>query len=234
MANTNNITTKLIASLLCILFHQTKSFRLEIPLHHVKNTCRLQTKLQVCSDSDNDQRSVSDYVKNVHGGKYQFGNSLVGQEFAESLYSSSNYDNSDSEQLIDPNEDLPKWTQRMIQNASTKISSKDTITSTDNIILLGENFKITNEERSWERFYAFILPETKRNVFRVIPETGHLAPRGGASNICDENKPYLDTAVIRVIQNDDVNSICNNLGDDYCCHVVVGTEEATWFYKVVK
>lgn len=207
----------------------------------VKSKGRLQTKLLL--NSDKDQRNVGDYVKNVHGGKYQFGmDNVIGQEFAESLYSSSTYnDEFDSEELIDPNEELPKWTQRMVQNAVAAISDKSTAgATTANVIRLDETFEICNEERSWEIFYAFILPECKRGTYNVTPAKGHLAPRGGASNICNENKPYLDTAVLKaaqyngdgVVNDNDGDPFCDDTG--YCCYVIVGTEEETWFYKVIR
>ena len=52
-------------------------------------------------EDDRRLRAIGDLVQNLHGGKYQFsdtqylaGNSLIGQEFAESLYSSRGVDES--------------------------------------------------------------------------------------------------------------------------------------------
>ena len=75
---------------------------------------------------------------------------------------------------------------------------------------------IKNEERSWERYYAFILPYYKEGTecsagddhvhvansasscFGITPNMGSLAPRGGASNVCDESKPYSDGALLSI------------------------------------
>ena len=180
---------------------------------------------------------VRDYVKNVHGGKYNFGvnNNMEGMEFAQSLYASETNCGSELEQLIDPNEELPKWTQRMLQLAIENSRKSD---SNAAVVRLGESFEIINEERTWEKFYAFVIPKMGRDEksprISVFPETGHLAPRGGAANACDEAKPYLDSAdlVVSLLEDDEVKyeSIVTN---EECCHVVVGTEEATWFYKVL-
>ena len=97
---------------------------------------------------------------------------------------------------------------------------------------------ITNDERSWEKFYAFILPpspsighSTNNNKsspvpFSVSPSNGTLAPRGGASNLCDETKPYLDYA------NISIERIGGAANDKDGWLLVVGTEAEVWRYRL--
>ena len=61
--------------------------------------------------------------------------------------------------------------------------------------------RVTNIFRSWDRFYVTMYagedgagPPT----FVAEPTSGDLAPRGGANNVCDESKPYMDYAQISV------------------------------------
>ena len=54
---------------------------------------------------------------------------------------------------------------------------------------------IVNEEISWERFVVRLVggdgADTAAAVaVTVTPESGNLAPRGGANNVCDPSKPY--------------------------------------------
>ena len=74
-------------------------------------------------DSLSNAKSIGDVVQNLHGGKYQFsetqylaGSSLIGQQFAESLYSSSSEGEHDEGIIgIDDDDDteLPKWAIRL-------------------------------------------------------------------------------------------------------------------------
>ena len=74
-------------------------------------------------DSSSKTTSIGDVVQNLHGGKYQFsetqylaGSSLIGQQFAESLYSSSSEGEHD-EGIVgnedDDDTELPKWAIRL-------------------------------------------------------------------------------------------------------------------------
>mmetsp|Transcript_8390 Transcript_8390/g.13605 ORF Transcript_8390/g.13605 Transcript_8390/m.13605 type:complete len:229 (+) Transcript_8390:3-689(+) len=197
--------------------------------------------------NDNPQSSatssiaIGDVVQNLHGGKYQFsetqylaGGSVMGQQFAESLYSSGGgVDETENDGVDD---ELPKWALRL-QN-SFKQSAKPVMTtlafdkekSTHSI-------SIKNDERSWERYHVFLLPTTiaidddDLCCFRVSPTTGSLAPRGGASNICDETKPYSDSAVISIewLGEDDMD--VGAAGEKEWL-LVVGTEAEVWRYRL--
>lgn len=191
-------------------------------------------------DEDNRSKSASigDVVQNLHGGKYQFsdtqylaGNSLIGQEFAESLYSSGG---TDSESIADEDDELPKWALRL-QDA-TEHSTKPT---SDTLIFdeqhISHSITIKNDERSWEKYYAYILSATSSSCidcpFRIISQTaGVLAPRGGTPNLCDESTPYLDNAIIStewVGSSGDSNMAVNEW------LLVVGTEAEVWRYRLM-
>ena len=69
----------------------------------------------------------------------------------------------------------------------------------------------------------------------VVYETvsgGHLAPRGGANNVCDESKPYSDSVELTVrMRGGD-----GGQRDGPCvCGVVVlvRTEEDSWLFQLV-
>ena len=108
------------------------------------------------------------------------------------------------------------------------------------------SIEIRNQERTWEKFYAKIMvkeaaadgggfvelpsPEAS-NLLCVVPSSGFLAPRGGASNACDANKPYSDRATIRIAQNGLWQNDAND-GLEERLWLVVGTEEEQWSYKL--
>jgi hypothetical protein len=131
--------------------------------------------------------------------------------------------------------ELPKWAKRLqtYEEQSTK-PIRDTLTffSTHDC----HTITITNDERSWEKFYAFILqPQSMNNsdaidsnrIFNLSPLTGTLAPRGGASNICDETKPYLDYAHISIER---IGDAAKSDKDGWL--LVVGTEAEVWRYRL--
>lgn len=180
------------------------------------------------SDNSNEKLAVSDYVKGVHGGKYQFegatmsGMSFAGAEFADSLYSSGAtiMQKQEAEE-----EELPKWAQCMRPPASMDLNH--------GILRAGESALVNNEERTWERFYAFVMSSSTNDAFSVSacpfdasPITGHLAPKGGATNVCDENDPYSDSARITVIMDKSKDVLVA----DEQWWLVVGTEETKWYY----
>ena len=195
-------------------------------------------------DSLSNAKSIGDVVQNLHGGKYQFsetqylaGSSLIGQQFAESLYSSSS--EGEHDEGITGNDDddddteLPKWAIRLqdpIEQLTKPI--QDTLIFDERNTL--HTITIQNDERSWERFHAFILPANTDDdccIFKVSPTTGTLAPRGGASNICDETKPYLDSALISIEW--DLGKIFthgNNVENEWL--LVVGTEAEVSRYRL--
>ena len=94
---------------------------------------------------------------------------------------------------------------------------------------------IKNDERSWEKYYAYILSTSSSHIvddcpFRIISQkAGVLAPRGGASNLCDESTPYLDNAIISIewIGSGGDSSIVAN---EWL--LVVGTEAEVWRYHL--
>merc|ERR550539_367683 len=106
---------------------------------------------------------------------------------------------------------------------------------------------IRNDERTWEKFYAKIMIQKREDgedgtrytdneqndqqifPFNVRPSSGDLAPRGGASNACDEMNPYSDSATIQIIHNP-YNNINSTPGCEWW--LLVGTEEEKWFYKL--
>lgn len=197
-------------------------------------------------NNEGESRSIGNIVGNLHGGKYQFdspGSSVnrIGQEFAESLYSSS-YDDDDNQQSED-DEPWPKWAIRKL------ITSPVLPTTVPTLALSSSSFdeqqkpfvRITNQERTWERFYTKILyfsgeetfdPDPKGiNImpFQVTPTTGVLAPSGGASNACDATKPYSDSSIL-IVQIDSNKSFGDTIGNYY---LVACTEEETWCWKII-
>ena len=169
-------------------------------------------------------RSIGDVVNNLHGGKYQFqesyvaGSSKIGREFAESLYASDEYVEEERD------DEMPQWALRMM-DTSTHLDKPITGTLTfecehDHTIT------IKNDERSWEKFYAFVLKPNQDEItscpYKVQPNTGTLAPRGGASNACDANAPYSDNANINIKYTSSTSA------DDFM--LVVGTEAEVWRY----
>lgn len=176
--------------------------------------------------------SIGDITQNLHGGKYQFsetqylaGGSLMGQQFAESLYSSC--DNEDS--LMEEEDELPKWALKLQQPDEHK-GKQLAGTLTFNDSTKSHTVSITNDERSWEKYYVYVLPNnTVQQSFQLSSLRGHLAPRGGASNACDASKPYSDSAhiTIELISEDYATNIA---GDEVL--LIVGTEAEIWRYRL--
>lgn len=174
--------------------------------------------------------SIGDITQNLHGGKYQFsetqylaGGSLMGQQFAESLYSSCN----EEEGVEEEDDELPKWAlimQQPDEHEGKQLAGSMTFSE----CAKSHTISITNDERSWEKYYSFVLPNTFQQSFRISSMRGILAPRGGASNACDASKPYSDSAHITV----------ELIGDDHASIVggevllVVGTEAEIWRYEL--
>lgn len=108
----------------------------------------LQTLLP-CPTSN---RSIGDVFLGLHGGKYQFGSTgiyLEGQQFAESGYGSSSIEEEDYN-----DEPIPNWALKM----------KEVVPNDDSPELQLSPLEVTrisiqNEERSWEKYYAFVVSE---------------------------------------------------------------------------
>ena len=129
------------------------------------------------NDNECKSKTIADYTLGLHGGKYQFGDyssvSMVGQEFAATLYSGGT---SEAEQDDYASERWPAWAVRLSEWTATDSSALSSVQPlpVDGIV------KIVNEEMTWERYYAFIVPRHGDKVhFSVDPWVGVLAPRGG-------------------------------------------------------
>lgn len=170
-----------------------------------------------------DDASVGDYVKGVHGGKYQFEQAgamgLAGREFAESLYAGSSSE--EQQETDDENEPLPKWAERL--RSVTLQDCQETL-----IIPSGKTVTVTiqNNERTWEPFHVVVNDDhgsLESSVIECSPRRGKLAPVGGKENPYNPSQPYLDSVKIQV-------KSCGKSGQ---CVLAMGTEEERWFYRVV-
>jgi hypothetical protein len=190
----------------------------------IKEGPRLATALNEFEDAS--KRSIGEVVSNLHGGKYQFqdsylaGATRLGQEFADSLYA--------SDEIVEEYEDeeMPKWAMRMM-DPLLHIDKPLTGTLLFNADNSEHIITIKNDERSWEKFFAFVLPSNQvqqdiKCPFEMHPTTGTLAPRGGASNACDASAPYSDSA------NISVKIVDGGSTGDYL--LVVGTETEVMRY----
>ena len=185
------------------------------------------------SNHDDDSRSTSigDITQNLHGGKYQFsetqylaGGSLMGQQFAESLYSSSCDDEVSG---VEEDFEIPKWALKLQQpdeHEGKQRTSALTFTDSEK----SHTISITNDERSWEQYFAYVLSSTVEQSFQISPLRGHLAPRGGASNACDASKPYSDSAHITIELSG--NDHADIVGEEVL--LVVGTEAEVWRFEL--
>jgi len=207
-------------------------------------------------------RSVGDAVRNLHGGKYQFssaetqylaGCSPTGREFAESLYASSSSstggagDVDDNDEVFDE-EELPRWARRLRDSSSPGGPRSDgggdwtfagTLAFDRDAATMRHVVTIRNEERSWEAFYAFVLPHDEGGgggggppSFEASPKRGVLAPRGGSSNLCDETSPYPDAADISIEWNGGGGGI-GAVPERGLSLLVVGTEAEVWRYRLL-
>lgn len=160
------------------------------------------------SDESLPARSIGDVVQGLHGSKYQFSNSGInfeGQQFAETGYGCS----------APPTEE--DYSKEPIPNWALKL--KDVMPSDEapSIHLTGDSGTVTiqNEERSWEKYYAFLIGGDSESLV-VEPNVGMLAPRGGTEYFQDfEQLTVHGEAAGR-------NSF-----------LVVGTEAETWIYKII-
>jgi hypothetical protein len=171
--------------------------------------------------SEEAENSISDYTLGLHGGKYQFdsaGMNFEGQQFAETGYGSSE----EEEPQDFSNEPLPKWALRLQSQRPPESCPVLEVASN------GGTVEFSNEERSWERFYAMIIPESGSSdeqvpavalSYTVEPSGGMLAPRGGSG-------AYKDTAHV-VVKAEQLP-----MGSYSSCWLFIGTEAETWHYKL--
>ena len=166
--------------------------------------------------------SLSDAVGGVHGGKYQFGArgdaGFQGAAFAEALAMSGG-DPSDGAAHSDGLESEP-WPSWATMRKGRSLVEGDVSLSG------GASCTVTNAYRTWERFYASILPADDAR-FTVSPSSGWLAPKGGANNVCDPAKPYSDT--VRVCLEVRPGATAEGGAE---AHVLVRTEEEQWLFAV--
>jgi len=221
-------------------FHVPTPYFFTVSTTHrrIENDVTVRPHMRYGNGEEELERDIGDYVKGVHGGKYQFedfaqlngGLSYTGNEFAQRLYTSSTSEcETRNIDKIDSMEKLPRWAQRLRDADIDEFGS-----SFDGEIQIGDSVQIKNEERTWETFYAFVLSSSSSSdetlPLTVYPETGSLAPRGGAANVCDENKPYLDSASLTVVETgwNEVNDFRNEF-----MWLIIGTEETSWKYRIV-
>jgi hypothetical protein len=163
------------------------------------------------SSSSTSSRSIGDVVQGLHGSKYQFSDSGInfeGQQFAETGYGSS----TPAEQEEDcSDEPVPTWALKL----------KEIIPSNESPTLqLASGYgsvQIQNEERSWEKYYAFLIGDNIDTLV-VEPSVGMLAPRGGTEN-------FPDTAQLTV------QGATDGAGGN--AFLAVGTEAEKWVYKII-
>jgi hypothetical protein len=168
-----------------------------------------QRNTRLCSsEKEQEQRSIGDVVQGLHGGKYQFGDAgmnVEGQQFAEMGYSSG-------EVQLDNYEDepIPTWALKL-QLLELPSSCPELMLSEGSAMI-----EIQNDERSWEKYYAFVIGDAALLV--VEPGVGMLAPCGGANN-------FSDTAKLQVRRSGN--------GSHGSAWLVIGTEAERWTYKLV-
>mmetsp|Transcript_12899 Transcript_12899/g.21393 ORF Transcript_12899/g.21393 Transcript_12899/m.21393 type:complete len:219 (-) Transcript_12899:259-915(-) len=171
-----------------------------------------------------EENSVSDYTLGLHGGKYQFdtaGINFEGQQFAETGYGSTE----EYQQEDFSNEPLPKWALRLQSQVPPENCPVLQVAAGGGTVV-----PFSNEERSWERFYAMIIlvendekavASQQSPLYTVEPSVGMMAPRGGSGQ-------YKDTAQVTVMTNE----LQAPSSSDYHCWLAIGTEEETWHYQL--
>jgi len=216
-------------------------------------------------------RSIADVVGGLHGGKYQFGGSPGTNRASFDDASFSGHGGAAFGVEEDEDEPLPGWALRMAPktrdndngNGNGNVPVVLEIPSNSNPMdgmVYAASIEIRNQERTWEKFHAKLMASSSSDDgnggggfvevdataigLAVTPQSGFLAPRGGASNACDESQPYSDAAVLRVTQRGPeapgtsasaATSSSSSSSDDnnnVDLWLVVGTEEEQWTYKL--
>ena len=202
--------------------------------HHgnIDHHRRLHLSQQGYNEEDGRSRTIGDVVKGLHGGKYLFqdaaatggGMSFEGQQFAEMSYSSSA--NSEESQDYYEDEPLPNWALKLQQPISSERVNNYPQLALDETTGKA-TVEIQNDERSWEKFYAFVVPEEdllsqQQKFFVVEPKVGLLAPRGGTND-------FSDRATVQVQRTTGSNEVV--AAARY--FLVVGTEAEKWTHVLV-
>ena len=183
----------------------------------------------LCMD-ERAKKTLGDVVGGVHGGKYQFSTrgfeGFAGDEFASALAASSANGASDDA----GDEPWPKWATELRRPRGGDVSeaSAEEVEWVEMGTDGSSTVRVANIYRSWDRFYATIFADEAANAvdapFVVVgPSCGDLAPRGGANNVCDASKPYLDHADI-VVQAREAGREAT---------LLVRTEEEQWLFRLV-
>ena len=162
--------------------------------------------------------SVGDRVLGLHGGKYRFGTPGASSgDFADSLAASSAAPDQQQRQGHEGTAALPHW--------ATLAPQPDMTLASLTLAPGGaaQEVVVSNAFRTWEKWYAAV---TGPAGFELSSTEGHLAPRGGANNVCDPSKPYLDTATLamRCVSGTPVGTEA---------YLVVQTEEARWTWRLM-
>ena len=162
--------------------------------------------------------SVGDVVLGLHGGKYQFGTpGAPSSDFADSLAASSAAAPEQREQRDHETAGLPGWA-TLTPRPDASLASLTLAPGG-----VAQEVVFSNAYRTWEPWFAAVSgPEG----FELSAAEGHLAPRGGANNVCDPSKPYLDTASVAV-------RCASGTPAGTEAFLVVQTEEAQWTWRLV-
>ena len=228
------------------------------------------------NDSDQEQqnhpyRSISDYMGGHHAGKFDFDTTIYGvtslnyeksivfDDVASRLQASSmnvapiNDDVNDEVGFESSQSNLPpKWAMRPIKIPS----SQHSLSAKAIVLASGQHHQsviITNDERSWEPFYASIesLPPPSESsipssasvrilddnngshmsTLRVMPTCGKLAPRGGSppySDSCEFQITLSSTQSVPVPGND------GGSGEDSSITMIHPSTSTSLLYLVVR
>ena len=139
---------------------------------------------------------VDEYTTLSRRSKYQFGAaaaSFDGAKLAEALASRRDLD--DDAQLPEGDTVQPAWAAKMTPSEAFDATFQFSGSCRRHSV------RITNAYRTWEQYYAAVLPHTSAGregsietapeaAFEIVNPSGVLAPRGGANNVCDPTKPY--------------------------------------------
>jgi len=164
--------------------------------------------------SGDEKRSVSDYMGGHHAGKFDFDSRISGVT-ALNYEKSVVFDDTETTPALAPlpnTAEIPSW-------ASRKVS----LEATENVIRLGEQVLIQNEELTWEPFYAAIhIADGSSDCgdMTVKPTAGNLAPRGGRNN-------FSDSCRLRVEQSG--GQTVTPTTEQY---LVVRTETEHWAWRI--
>eukprot|EP00977_Amphora_coffeiformis_P000303 scaffold83_cov181-Amphora_coffeaeformis.AAC.30 len=181
-----------------------------------RTTLTTTASSSAANGDDGNPKSIADYTLGLHGGKYQFddysGVSVAGQEFAASLYSSEDGKTGQVDYAAEP---WPAWAVRLSGWTATECSASSSV----QLLPVDGIVKVVNEEMTWERYYAFVVPRDRGTApFSVDPWVGVLSPRGGQ-------------AMLKVTPSSSSSSSVE-IAETEPSWLVVGTETERWVYSL--